>query len=63
MPKDEYVNFVKLLDLSKEIYPAKGSEKDESQRRIEKADREIDEMVYGLCEITEDAREIIEDKK
>ena len=52
-----------MLDLSKEIYPAKGSEKDESQQRIEKADREIDEMVYGLYEITEDAREIIEDKK
>lgn len=63
VPKDEYVNFVKLLDLSKEIYPAKCSEKEQIQRQIEKTDREIDELVYKLYGITEEEKKIIEGKE
>ncbi len=49
-----------MLDLNKKIQTAKGSEKDQLQRQIEKTDREIDNLVYKLYGITEEEREIIE---
>ncbi len=49
-----------MLDLNKKIQSAKGSEKDQIQRQIEKTDREIDDLVYKLYGITEGERHIIE---
>lgn len=42
------------------IQTAKGSQKDQIQRQIEKTDREIDEIVYKLYKITEEEKKIIE---
>ncbi|MFQ6003020.1 MAG: hypothetical protein ACE5KJ_04675 [Candidatus Zixiibacteriota bacterium] len=39
---------------------AKGSEKDQLRRQIEKTDREIDDLVYKLYGIAERERKIIE---
>ena len=49
-----------MLDLNKKIQVAKGSEKDQIQRQIEKTDREIDDLVYKLYGITEEEKKIIE---
>ena len=49
-----------MLTLNKKHHTAKGSEKDQIQRQIEKTDREIDEIVYKLYGITEGERKIIE---
>jgi hypothetical protein len=49
-----------MLDLNKKIQGAKGGEKEQIQRQIEKTDREIDEMVYKLYGITEEEKKIIE---
>jgi len=49
-----------MLDLNRKIQTAKGSEKDQLQRQIEKMDREIDDLVNKLYGITEDERKIIE---
>ena len=49
-----------MLDLNKKIQAAKGSEKDQIQRQIEKTDREIDDILYKLYGITEEERKIIE---
>ena len=35
-----------MLDLNKKIQTAKGSEKDQIQRQIEKTDKEIDSLKY-----------------
>ncbi len=52
-----------MLDLNKKIQTAKGNEKDQIQRQIEKIDREIDEMVYRLYNITNEERKIIESER
>jgi hypothetical protein len=49
-----------MLDLNKKIQTAKGSQKDQIQRQIEKTDREIDETVYKLYGIKEEEKKIIE---
>jgi hypothetical protein len=49
-----------MLDLNKKIQTAKGSQKDQIQRQIEKTDREIDELVYKLYGITEGEKKLIE---
>jgi len=49
-----------MLDLNKKIQTAKGGEKEQVQRQIEKADKEIDDLVYKLYGITEEERKIIE---
>ncbi|MCI0454561.1 MAG: Eco57I restriction-modification methylase domain-containing protein, partial [Candidatus Dadabacteria bacterium] len=49
-----------MLDLNKKIQSAKGGEREQIQRQIEKTDREIDEIVYKLYGITEEERKIIE---
>jgi len=49
-----------MLDLNKKLHTAKGSEKDQIQRQIEKTDKEIDEKVYNLYGITEEERKIID---
>ncbi len=49
-----------MLDLNKKIQTAKGSEKDQIQRQIEKTDKEIDDLVYKLYGITEEERKTIE---
>jgi len=51
-----------MLDLNKKIQTAKGSEKEQIQRQVEKTDREIDDLVYKLYGITENERKIIEEK-
>jgi type I restriction-modification system DNA methylase subunit len=51
-----------MLDLNKRIQTARGREKDQIQRQIEKTDNEIDEIVYKLYGITEQERKIIESK-
>ncbi len=58
---DDLVALVdEALDLNKKIRSAKGSEKQQIQRQIDKTDREIDELVYRLYGITEEERKIIE---
>lgn len=49
-----------MLDLNKKIQKAKGREKEQIQRQIDKTDREIDDLVYRLYGITEEERKIIE---
>ena len=49
-----------MLALNKKIQTAKGSQKDQIQRQIEKTDEEIDKIVYKLYGITEEERKIIE---
>ncbi len=62
--KQLYDNIVELVDvmpdLNKKIQSAKGGEKEQIQRQIEKTDREIDELVYKLYGITEEEKKIIE---
>lgn len=50
-----------MLDLNKKLHTARGGEKEQLQRQIERTDREIDEIVYKLYGITEGERRIIED--
>jgi len=58
---DNLVELVEvMLDLNRKIQNAKGSEKDQIQRQIEKTDREIDDLVYKLYGITEGEKKIIE---
>jgi len=52
-----------MLDLNKRIQTAKGSQRDQIQRQIEKTDKAIDELVYKLYNITEEEKKIIEEKK
>jgi type I restriction-modification system DNA methylase subunit len=49
-----------MLNLNKKIQAAKGNEKEQIQRQIEKTDREIDDLVYKLYGITEEEIKIIE---
>ncbi|MEO0115783.1 MAG: DNA methyltransferase [candidate division WOR-3 bacterium] len=49
-----------MLDLNKKLQTAQGSQKAQIQRQIEKTDKEIDEIVYKLYNITDDERKIIE---
>jgi type I restriction-modification system DNA methylase subunit len=49
-----------MLDLNKKIQTAKGGQKDQIQRQIEKTNKEIDEIVYMLYNITEEEKKIIE---
>jgi type I restriction-modification system DNA methylase subunit len=65
--KDEkqlYDNLVALvdimLDLNKKTQSAKGNEKEQIQRQIDKTDKEIDDIVYKLYGISEEERKIIE---
>jgi type I restriction-modification system DNA methylase subunit len=58
---DEIVTLVDvMLDLNKKIQSAKGSEKEQIQRQIEKTDREIDDLVYKLYNISDEEKKIIE---
>lgn len=52
-----------MLNLNNTNLTAKGNEKEQIQRQIEKTDREIDEIVYKLYGITEEERKIIESKE
>jgi hypothetical protein len=49
-----------MLDLNKKVQTAKGAEKEQIQRQIEKTDKEIDDLVYELYGINEEERKIIE---
>ncbi len=49
-----------MLELNKKLHTAKGSEKEQIQKQIEKTDKEIDEIVYKLYGITEEENKIIE---
>ena len=51
-----------MLDLNKKIQTVKGSQKDQIQRQIEKIDKEIDNIVYKLYNITNEERKIVERK-
>ncbi len=58
---DDLVTLVDaMLGLNKEIQNSKGSERELIQRQIEKTDREIDEIVYKLYNITNEEKKIIE---
>jgi hypothetical protein len=52
-----------MLNLYKKIQTAKGSQKDQIQRQIEKTDKEIDEIVYKLYNITNAEKKIIEENR
>ncbi|GAI02162.1 unnamed protein product [marine sediment metagenome] len=49
-----------MFDLNKKLQDAKGIEKDQIQRQIEKTDREIDDLVFKLYGITGEERKVIE---
>jgi metal-sulfur cluster biosynthetic enzyme len=49
-----------MLNLKEKICISKGSEKDQIQRKIEKTDKEIDDLVYKLYGITAKEKKIIE---
>ncbi len=51
-----------MLDLNKKIQMVKGSEKKRLQRQIEKGDKEIDDLVYRLYNISKREKKIIEGK-
>jgi hypothetical protein len=51
------------MNLNKKIQTAKGSQKDQIQRQIDKTDKEIDDIVYKLYNVTKEEREIIEGLK
>lgn len=58
---DDLVKLVDvMLDLRKREQKAKGHELEQLKRQIEKTDREIDERVYELYEITNQERKILE---
>lgn len=58
---DDLVSLVDImLDLNKKVQTARGSDKEQIQRQIEKTDKEIDEIVYKLYGITDEERKIIE---
>jgi len=60
---DELVALVDImLDLNKKIQNAKGGEKEQLQRQIDKTDGEIDDLVYKLYGITDEERKIIEEE-
>jgi hypothetical protein len=52
-----------MLTLNRKLQKAKGNEKEQIQRQIEKTDYEIDELVYELYGITEEERKLIEATK
>jgi len=62
--KNIHVEIVELVDvmlnLHKKVQQAKGKEKEQIQRQIEKTDREIDELIYKLYGITKKEKNIIE---
>jgi len=62
--KKHYENLVSLveimLNLNNKIRTAKGSDKDQIQRQIEKTDKEIDDLIYKLYDINDEERKIIE---
>ncbi len=49
-----------MLGLNEKAQTAKGNEKEQIQRQIEKTDKEIDDLVYNLYGITKEERKIIE---
>jgi len=60
---NDLINLVDIMiDLNRKLHFAKGSEKDQIQKQIEKTDNEIDEIIYKLYGITEEERKIIEEK-
>jgi len=59
--KDRIISLARvMLLLNERIQTAKGAEKDQIQRQIDKTDREIDDLVYKLYEIADGERRIIE---
>jgi len=60
---DDLVDLIDvMLELNKKIQIAKGSEREQIQRQIEKTDKEIDDLVYKIYGITEEEKKIIEGK-
>lgn len=60
---DRMVELVeRMLELHKRLKDAVGEEKKDLERKIARADQQIDELVYELYGITEEEREIIEGK-
>jgi hypothetical protein len=49
-----------MLELNKKKHTAKGEEKEQIQRQIDKTDGEIDAIVYSLYGITEAEKKLIE---
>ena len=50
----------RMLELNKRLKDAVGREREELERRIERTDREIDELVYELYGLTEEEIRIVE---
>ena len=61
---DDLVALVdKMLELNKRLAPIRNTpcnERDELRREINRTDNEIDNLVYGLYELTEEERKIVE---
>ncbi len=53
-------NLSKLVEKFEQELTAKGSQKDQIHRQIDKTDREIDEIVYNLYGITAEEKKIID---
>jgi len=58
---DDLVALVeRMLELNKRLKDAVGRERGELERKIERTDREIDELVYRLYGLTEEERRVVE---
>ena len=50
----------RMLELNKRLKGAVGREREELERRIERTDREIDELVYELYGLAEEEIRVVE---
>ena len=58
---DDLVALVeRMLELNKRLRDAVGREREELERRIERTNREIDELGYRLYGLTEEERRVVE---
>ena len=59
MIRDDLVALVeRMLELNRRLKDAVGREREELERRLERADREIDELVYRLYGLMEEERKV-----
>ena len=56
IPDDLVALVERMLELNKQLKGAVGREREELERRLERADREIDELVYRLYRLMEEER-------
>jgi len=58
IPDDLVALVERMLELNRRLKDAVGREREELERRLERADREIDELVYRLYGLMEEERKV-----